>query len=1120
MRSGRWSAVAALSLFVLGSFSFIPHASGAQLPCPEPYDYGASSGNPPNRCPTAALQPSFTTNSNCPYTGTKVADGQNPAQCFGANWNDPNTIIYHLEGQDSRDPDGDDLIYYWTLLGHDPALQGSAIAGQLVAGCSTQDSFCEYNAPYIPPSGPARTVVHWQLTVCDRTASAPDVRCSNPPAFVNVTILNGNQSPVIEDGGNGDADVHMRCLPTSSVPCGTAMASKAGGLSQDAVNIAQGYPDGDMHHDWQVTTVAISDDKEVTAVEAYFTDTSTGKALVVAPLQKGACSHSFDPETCTWSDTLVRAGQRAYTGIIPGPGVPIDTKQLLVGTYDIVLAVHDSDGTTILSAPDANEVEVVADPDPGAPVVGMYGVKAKAAATANTCFAGNTDMPTQIIGPGQSRRISVNFTSTQDGNGFTIDWGDPHLLLWKVTYQYCINGPKDAAGRPIPLYGKETELAEPFVLDLGNLPHTNQEVKIRAYDRMRRVVEMVVPLAIQADPPQVKVLMSPVTFLNLTTTMDVLTHDLVNHQVLVTVLNYTQANGVFTPTQDAQSTQNRDEVANIPNLNDSYLRDVTGDRYVDFLLDQDANGVYDHVFDITTRNITAILSKCASNVLTYTVDSNTNGKVDKNEATFQGACDGSVYAVDKSVLKCTACTDKPYDVDGDGVVDTLVSSKDLLNGPNMYDHFRRTGAKVDIPVLVAQQPCLLDPTKAGGYADDGTCLKPFEDPTLDLDGDGTPDVTFDSNADGVPEMVFLSGAPTHPSLVTANAGLWGFTEGTPKTYDPKMGTTLLGFLRQAATTDFEVHITRQVEGPTRYSLFVDDVTGNHFVGGGRFTTIRAYADAAITAVATSATSHLLAGDLVNVTATVSVLAGADGLPPVPVRILFDGQDGRPCYVNGVSVIGYPPLAGVGGSPVRACMRGADDPKSPAPVFFGPGRHHISAKAVVPTEVNDPNPDNDVGGTDLEVFLGAVVDGPDTYYIRASDQGVVPQLAGGAVQFASDSGSAVVGTHDLSFDQSGGHPVYHFNVTAIQDGHSVTKEIYWDPTARAHVNGAEAWPDAANPDAHCKPGHTPVDDACRAVTVASAPKGASSSSPAKKSPAGGAAFLAVLAVLAVAVRRRR
>ncbi|MHB8633473.1 MAG: hypothetical protein ACYDBQ_05815 [Thermoplasmatota archaeon] len=1105
-------------------------------PCPAAYDYNDGTYNPnpqqqaPNRCPHAKLNPDFSVSSNC------RDDRSTLTSCFGPSANSATSVSFTLYGNDSKDPDPtDDQLYYnWQYItsnpsgwpspfnpepGCDPSLSRCVP----ISGCSLADSTCTLNPPYLSPSDPQTLVLTFQLTVADRNpaSGAPDIRWSLP-AYVNVTVTNTHQPPTFLDGGNSAVDFTDQCLPTVPAVCpGVLEVTNNPQLAQaEGLDIVH-----DRHYVIQMGTNRIADDTGVVSTEAFLIDSATGKVVFQIPLQKQTpCNPRFNPETCIWQDTITRPGEQ-----LPAPGIPIDTRNLVTGSYNVSLVAHNAFGGFAATDPSANSIDIGPPVPPIPPAaVGLYGVTPLASAVSNHCFPGQTNQPQQQLGPGQSLRVNVTqgvpYDDIADGYANVVDKNHllaypPDLYLWKVTYQTCIKGPTDpATGKPMSLIGAEHELASPYLILPDMLGSGSQEVMVRAYDRFRQVNSTVLPIALQNAPPTAKVVVPAHTYLNLTFNTDIFVHDAVDQSVLYTVLNNSMSGGTVHPFQ-ARQTSAQNVFSAVPVLKDAYRMDVTGDGYADFLLDTDQDGFYDHMYDLEKHSYSLVTHTVDSKtkMTTYTVVLDPTART--GNPTIPADQTGRIWQVPLAYLECTSspcATGNTFDVEGTGVLDSLVS----IGKSGSYDHFVRPGSSAQVPLLPAQDLCPIPPAPATPG-----CLEPFVD-TVDVDGDGLPDTTFDRNGTGVPDYFVPFGATDHsfgsPSmiqLVPGNGPLLFEAAGKTGTYDPNLHPTVLGFMSQAPTTWYRFPVERGMVGTTSYNVAVDDVVGLSARLTGHITTERAAVDAQAVGIQTSGPPVPLQGDLVNVTALVSIAAGPVGLPPTPLNVTFStggpGEEGVGCPLSGTTLSHYPPEAGLLQAPVRACM--PDSAPGVRGVLFAGGVHRITATVALPAGIVETTPANNQASTTVEIYLGKVIDGDHSYYIHGDEHGL-PRLPGGAVELSA--AGDVLGTFDLHLDQSGRQAVYLFDVPENQNGVAVQKELHWNPSDRAHRGGEMAWSptnDTNDPSITCRPGHTPTDRSCRPVTVISLPAGAETS-PTAKSP--DVSWVFVVAALALMVRRRR
>lgn len=1070
-----------------------PHPSGKpqyDTQCPTPFN-PSETKFAVNRCPVAVLDKDFRTLENCAGTA---------CQC-------PNGVFVTLDATHSYDPDGDSLFYRWVFIGSDPNIGFTPVSCQ-----GSAPEALQFAPPTLDPTMPAQVVLHFGLQVADRkSTTAGDVRVSQP-AFINVTVLNSDQGPVFVTGGKAENAITAECLPR--VPVEDACVRESSKLSAGEPRLHSLDIVGDRDHTLQVGTGLIQDDVEVASVEAWFVNPVNNNVDLRVPLQldrtKDTLGEQSGQSSTYWKDLLVRNAQTVA-------GLPVRTHDLLAVNYDIILVVHDAQGRVITTEPGTYTLSASSTITPINLQAGLFGVTPLQTAVPNRCFPGETRIPAQAIGPGQTLRINVTGPDSDEFGSFH----DPQMLVWKVTTQVCSiqpnpNYPRET-NRDIALVGRETRLTEPYLLKQDNLEHGAQEVLVRAYDREMRVTEFVVPIAVAPDPPKAMVVAPAITYVNVTFPFDVLTHDVVDQSVTLTVQNMSLEGGVRKSIQLRQSSATVGAnaiLAHVPNLESAVPRDVTGDGLADFLLDLDGSDGFDHFYDHATHASGRILAarQPQTRFILYTVDLNGNGRADDGEPTLLADQDGALYSAKPFVGlggKCTAGGKAQEDVNKDGIQDT-VEDTDGDCFPDQYTSPTAPAGAVARP-LVPQ----------------ARFTAKFQD-RIDVDGDGRLDTVFDTDGDGVPES--YQAADGTFGTITESKGIWTWTNNQRGgTYDPaKRGQTVLGFMHDAPTDWFRFDLRRNLTGLARWGIFVDDVVGNGIYQSGLLRTIRATADASAVSLSireVAEGTRVLTGDAINLTAEVRLTSQAgNDLPPLPVRVFFDGKEGTSCQVDGGGAAAYPIEVQPGGPTNKACMPGS------SATIYGVGPHKVTARVRIANGINDTNPSNNDATAEFTVYLGMVLDGSDQYYILGDSRGL-PQLSGGAVLYPANGPSK---NFDLKPElQSDGSTVYRFTTQAAQtdaQGNTVAaaKTLFWDPVRRAHKDGSQPWNplDKDTNESDCRPGKIredgTVDAQCRPVTVASAPDApaGTSNSSSRGSPAAGLSLVVVLGAVAVALRRRR
>ncbi|MES2155656.1 MAG: hypothetical protein V4510_11020 [bacterium] len=814
----------------------------------------------------------------------------------------------------------------------------------------------------------------------------------------------------------------------------------------------------------------VRDDRETRAAQVLLNMSGTHKILV--PLTVKIITQPF-------KDTPHQDELALWIGEIP-----VDQPSLIVGVYNIDTLLYDGLGGVsihqgnddtrgqleVASSEGPNDVPNYPCP-PDIPVLQgavpasssagqgngpciVLSTSAPATFTPNRCFEGFTTVAPMVLGHGETLRPQVIW-------GFPLIPLDPPLLpiydhgllAWKLTYQSCIRGGNFTG------LGPEVELKNPYFMNLDTLFSGNQEVALRAYDRIGSVVKtVVVPLTTDIGRPKFVAEVPAITYQGIPFQMTVYVQDQISTRVTLHInkfYNITLENHHLNPDRsldaaliaglpayDATGTE-----TTLPRTQEMIWYDVDGKHDLsapcDYLYDQNGDGLLDHFYRVADHRVRQLLANgdSGNSVNDYIVDANDNGLIDFGETKILG--DPSPVLKVKNAGKCIdAFADRPY-------------LQYFLNDD-------------------VTQVFVFNLTR---YALDRTAYQfTIQDLVFNRFADGSYNVTYPG---GYYES-FLTG-----SFETRHAAVDAKITSIQTTAGPYL-----------AGDAVEVEVTAtQVS-----NLDPSPVVPLHLV----------LSDPGSSECRNPASDDLRQCLRICPSDNDVGCAGVPTANGVPYSNTFLRPLPGLTAAN-IDPYGYRLTPGFAPPDVAAVAL------SPYP----PGTHSVQAEVYMNEFIDDTNPQNNNDTTTFEVFLGEVVIGAlpagsspqgKVFYIRTNSNRL-PSLGDGAVELNA-TGGGVLATHPLKLNQTG-TPRYEFK---YMDANGDEKTAYWEPQtrySRTFGKDCSKLTDAEKViDVTATP---PRDPQCRPITVITP----SSAPPAvgKKSP-GPELLLVVLGIALIAILRRR
>jgi hypothetical protein len=378
-------------------------------------------------------------------------------------------IIVNLTATSSWDPDCPDtscLKDTWTVLNY-------------TAGCpdiaptfkSNGHLMEKFPSPNISGQGTAKCYYRINVHITDGSLTSDDQ--------VNVTVLH-------------DPAIGSDYLPTFGPKPSIALGLPPSTKPLKTVDII-----ADHGKNITFTANGVSDDQSVLGVQVFLTAQHNTSHVLFVGLTKVLVT-STNPEVSNWFGKLA-----------------VDTPDLVADngdeTYDVTAVAYDNQGGKVTIPAGAYSLEVTAGDAGSPPTIIIPALNNAPALTADPCFPASppptNQRVTYALGVGQILTPQITGLIPQDidvvndtGPIPDLYRANPLIGLWKVTYQNCIIAADGSA-----VYGTETALPQPFHMNLDTLFQGNQDVAIRAYDRVNAfstgITTVVVRLLTDTGPP-------------------------------------------------------------------------------------------------------------------------------------------------------------------------------------------------------------------------------------------------------------------------------------------------------------------------------------------------------------------------------------------------------------------------------------------------------------------------------------------------------------------------------------------------------------------------------------------------------------------------------------------
>jgi len=795
-----------------------------------------------------------------------------------------------------------------------------------------------------------------------------------------------------------------------------------------------------------------TDDKEVVSAQTVLdlqpNNPSDPPHRIRVAMQKVQTTQGVDagdppgtPEISTWEGAL-----------------PVDTPDLVEGTYDAWAQVFDGDGHNATYGIGNSTLQVDANDvlGPSPPLI-LLNRNEPASNLPTDCFTGGSD-PHMVVPPAPRSRISLGL-----GKGDTLrpiiqatlggGEDNPNQLLWKVTYQTC---KETATG---PAYGPEVPLEDPsqvftghtnlFYLSLDTLFQGDQDVALRAYDRTGGVNGTAFHLVTATDIPRFMVAFGdqvqrpPIVYQGIPFRMAVLVHDRIDaavslHVDPLGVQNLTTARDPSTPWVS---------VARVPALGSPSVTAVDlGDGRCGYAYDADGNGLLDTVFDPQAMRTLPLLAtaSAARTYNDYVIDANADGLIGRAEVRLPGRSGGGL-------ARANQCVDPGQ---GSAMHAFMVANETQVFAYNLTSNLLGTGHyRLAIRDLVFNR--YADPVDSFTYMYAGrpqswtsTLTGAFETVRALLDARVRPLE--------VPKTPLLPGDP-----FWLNATIEQHGQGTPEPRSPLL-------VRVGEAGQFDKNGTAPCPAPSPFPRLTVVVRCT-MVLPPEFSPLAGFYNRTLNA------------------------------PPLGLPC---PQSTDPIHVA-VVCVQRPTVVQYGGHDLEPNLH----------VALPAGPHTLTVSAIpVSPSVNDTDLSNNVASTHgFEIYAGKVVQGTvdafgnttsgKEYYIRADATGRI-LAKNGAV--AVDGNGTVTGQYDLMLVQNG-----TLRYTFSPDGGATT--LWWDPGARHDVVKDR-----------CSFGAGSTHDCTRPITVIPLSRKPKPSTSTKASPGLEPLLplLAAVAAAAVGLRRKR
>ncbi len=350
--------------------------------------------------------------------------------------------------------------------------------------------------------------------------------------------------------------------------------------------------------------------------------------------------------------------------------VPVDTPALIVGTYLYHSRVYDGQGGVSIHEGgddiELGEFEVTAALAPddtlsypcslnGAPAQLGQGnapciqlsTSAAAVFTPNNCFPGFTREPPHALGTGETLRPQV-FWAFPVTELPVAPIFDHNLMGWKFTYQSCIRSTNGDGTVSFLAQGPEVELRAPYFMSLDTLFDGEQEVALRAYDRIgTAIAPVVIPIVEDRSKPVFVTDIHDVNYEGLPFQMVVYVHDDIGTAVTLHIDAFNRTAAGKAVHHDALIVANQLAYdgngweITLPRLGDMVPFDIFGTQDLgttcDYLYDQNGDGLLDRAYSPATRTMIELISvEGATGTIDVVVDLNANGEADVGEKLLVG----------------------------------------------------------------------------------------------------------------------------------------------------------------------------------------------------------------------------------------------------------------------------------------------------------------------------------------------------------------------------------------------------------------------------------------------------------------------------------------------------
>lgn len=832
----------------------------------------------------------------------------------------------------------------------------------------------------------------------------------------------------------------------------------------------------------------VTDDKSVATLEVYLDlldEQDNVKHRIVVPLQKD-CDDPLRPAVSSDCYPYAQGAERmTWNG-----SLPVDTPELIVGSYQVWARAFDRDGLNT-SFPMGKVTLEVESPDGDChPLLASGGIPPciklnrpqVASNIPSACFAGEANPRMNVLplprerlsfalGHGETLRPQIQGPYPPDIEPGTNPprpyfFTNPNLLLWKVTYQTCIEAdvqPGQCGGKPTAtrcaLYGPEIPLESPYFMALDTLFNAatpiDQDVALRAYDRLGRVNGTAFHLVTDTQLPTYLVDVPATNYQGIPFQFNVLVHDRVDTELSLHIDEFEEGRDLDNLTtschlvQGACTAQSPPQgnvtlasgatvgvlnVVRVPRLGMAVGYDMTGqhDRSADcaFLFDANGDGLLDSILEPRTLVVSGKLLATQSaegEYNDYIVDADGNGELTPGETLIVGSPNGRPAEAEKC-------------------------NRNAFSSPAVQQFLRNDATQVYSYTLTRNT--LGNTSYRLGIKD--LVFNNYAAPYCDPDCSGV-----DANS------TLVGSFTTVRALV--DASIQNFTV-SPGPFLPGDAVWLNVTLEQRSP--------QRPEPQAPMLLVVDSF--DRLANG---TLDCPQAELAPTGRVAARCQVVTPDSFVFLQPYLQAFFGAN---------TKDTSTGCPNPSDPVHEF-------------TVCIQRPNRADRLALVPYGPGQHTVAAFVNVFESVEDTDMGNNIQMASFEVYGGKVIHGTadvrgkatgssKEYYIRMGERGF-PTLEDGVVRLAADG--SVQATYDLNYSAENDRQ-YRFTV----DG----TELYWNPTGKLSVDPSVCGM-PSNSTALCT----------RPITVIPVAKATTTTT--KPSPDAAALLPIVLALAAMAMRRR-